>query len=290
MRHALVLACLAAAAGCAPGGGDALGPSENQAPVIRSITTVPDRVPVGGTAEIRVDALDPDGDRLFFQYAAEAGTISVPDATNPNHALYVQNGAVRPSDRITVKVVDTSNAGTTSVAVLPLQGNQPPVVELDWVIDERSCHPECALTVHAVARDADGDALSYTWSGCTSGTQATARCEIVAPGVFTAAVVVRDAFGGVTSVSEEAVGVNEPPSVRGGRTVSGPNAALRVTHSDPDGDRLTCGWSGDCTCTGQQGSFDLTCTVPAGAGTCGMRFVCSDAFGATGHTDFTVLP
>lgn len=278
------------AGGCNPG--NPAGPSINHAPEIRSVTVVPTRVPIGGTAQVQVVAIDPDGDRLFYKYAAESGTISIPDAANPGQAVYVQNGAARASDKITVTVVDTRDTAATVATSVPLQGNQPPTVFLEWTgaVGTGSCHPPCTVTIAAIAVDPDGDPMTYEWSGCASGTDSTARCRLVAPGSVTASVAVSDGHGGVTTDSVTAVGTNAPPSVRGGQTVRGPQAALRVSSSDPDGDGLECGWSGDCTCTGQQASFDLLCDVPSAAGSCSMTFRCTDIFGASAQTQFTVLP
>jgi len=284
----------AAAVGCAPGKGDPLGPSVNHAPVIRSVTLVPDRVPLGGTSHLSVDAIDPDGDALFYKYSADSGTITIPDASTPNQAVYVQNGAARLVDRITVTVVDRANAATSVTSKISLQGNQPPTVTLAWVNGGKNgggtCHPECSITLRADASDPEGDALSYNWSGCTSGNEQTARCTIESVGAVTASVVVSDGHGGLATAAVEAQGVNAAPNVSGGRTLSGPHATLAVSASDPDGDALDCGWTGTCTCTGSTGSYNLTCDVPGGAGSCGMRFACTDVFGAGAETDFTVLP
>jgi hypothetical protein len=290
---ALASICISAAGGCAPGSGDLLGPSINHAPIVRSVTTVPERVTVGGTAVVRVDAVDPDGDQLFYRYSAESGSVTVPDAANPNQAVYVQNGAARDADRITVTVTDTRNASATLTAVVPLLGNRPPAVTIEWVKtgpgNKDSCHPDCTLTARAVASDPDGDPLTYVWSGCASGTEVTAQCSVLAPGVVSAVVVVSDGHGGVTAVSADALGTDADPIVTGGRVIQGPQAQLSAQFSDPDGDPLTCGWSGDCTCTGQASTFNLSCDVPAGAGSCSMLFQCTDVFGASGQTRFTVL-
>jgi hypothetical protein len=260
--------------------------------VVRSITATPDRVPIGGTAQIRVDAIDPDGDRLFYRYSAQAGTITVPDAANPGQAVYVQNGVALASDTVSVVVTDTWDAKANAQIAIPLQGNRPPVVTVSWTtpFPGGECHPDCTLTAKADATDPDGDALSYEWAGCASGTRATAQCEIQVPGTVNASVVVSDGHGGVTIASISGVGTNGAPIVGGGTTLHGPQAVLRPTYADPDDDTLTCGWSGDCTCTGDPTTPSIVCGVPATSSSCSMYFVCTDPFGASGETKFTVLP
>jgi hypothetical protein len=287
MRRAGFL--LLAATACVPG--SATAPSVNDAPMIRSVTASPDRILVGGTTQIRVDAIDPNGDRIFYHYSAEAGTITVPDAANPNQAVYVQNGLTRELDTIRVVVTDVWNAKAESELKLPLQGNRPPAVTLSWGEPNTAghCHPECVLTVQVQATDPDGDALSYQWAGCATGQDLNAPCHVTKPAFVVASVVVSDGHGGVTVTSLVGLGTNAAPVVRGGAAVHGPHAELRPSFEDPDGDAVTCGWSGDCTCTGDRASTDLTCDVPGNLGSCAMLFVCTDSFGAQGQTRYTVL-
>ncbi len=272
-----------------------MGSDANHAPEIRGITLVPDRVAVGGSVQVRVDAVDSDGDRLFYRFAADSGTFSVPDPGRPEQAVYVHNGSARTSDRITVVVTDARNAGATASRILALEGNQAPTVTLEWVGggSRAECHPVCTLTFEAKADDSDGDALTYAWTGCAAGTgteRHRARCQVLFPGTFELSIVVMDGHGGVTTASGEAVGTNEPPFVGGGHTVEGPRAFLQPFYRDPEGDALDCGWSGNCTCTGENASLNLFCDVPSGIPSCAMRFACVDPFGAKGETRFPVLP
>lgn len=172
--------------GC--GGEGPVGPASNRSPQVRSVTVTPAVVPLGGTAAIRVDAVDPDGDALFFHYQADAGTVTR-DEADGSQAVYRNDGVPRPADRITVTVLDGSSATIVHEAPVSLQGNRAPVVR---VVGARSCHPPCALELTAMAEDPDQDPLSYTWSGCASGTERAARCSLTAAGHFTAAVAVQD--------------------------------------------------------------------------------------------------
>ncbi|NLC55998.1 MAG: PKD domain-containing protein, partial [Armatimonadetes bacterium] len=57
------------------------GESENEPPVIRGWTVTPDPVPPGNTAQISIEAHDPDGDALTYSWSAAAGTLSGSGAT-----------------------------------------------------------------------------------------------------------------------------------------------------------------------------------------------------------------
>jgi len=285
VKRLLLLPCLVAAA-CVGDAGNPLGPSLNRAPQIRGITVTPAVVLLGGTAAVQVDALDPDGDRLFFRFSAEAGTV-VADPAQPGRATYVQNGTDRPTDRITVTVVDTRNAAASASRGITLQGNRPPQVS---VSGGGSCHPACRKTFTASASDPDGDPLAFLWSGCASGTERTAVCDVTAVGTVTATVVVSDGRGGLASARGEAEGTNSAPVVTGGADFAAARARFNVFYDDPDGDPLVCGWLGNCQCTGSVQSYNLDCVLPSGLASCVQRFSCTDPFGASSFTEFRLNP
>lgn len=249
------------------------------------MTLTPAAVPPRGTARVQVDATDPDGDRLFFRYAAESGLVAA-DPANPAVATYTDRGGGADSDRLTVTVTDSRNTSATLTRTVPLQGNRRPVVALGTVVDE--CHPPCRITFTAEATDPEEEELSYAWSGCASGTERSAPCFLDHPGPATAAVTVADAQGGVTTVSATVQGTNGAPVIRGVQDSPAGEPRLLVFETDPDDDRMVCGWWGDCRCTGSHQSFNLTCTVPSSAANCFQRFACTDPFGATGEYTFTL--
>ena len=71
------------------------------------MTLTPPVVPPRGTATVQVDAIDPDGDQVFYRFAAETGTVT-PDPGNPSRATYVHAGGTAGADRLTVTVRSVS--------------------------------------------------------------------------------------------------------------------------------------------------------------------------------------
>jgi hypothetical protein len=263
-----------------------VGPDSNRSPEIRSVTVSPAVIPLGGTATVRVEAIDPDGDALFFRYEASGGTFTI-DSAQPGTATYRNDGVARSSDSIRVVVTDRSNASASGTAAVTLQANRPPTVRATALLPEAECHPRCSLTVEAVAEDPDGDDLSYVWSGCASGTGERESCSIPQPGDYTAAVTVSDGRGGVASASVDLRGTNRPPIVQGSAQVFAAGTwRILVAEEDPDGDAMVCGWHGDCQCTGSVQSFTLICQIPATVNRCFERFACTDPFGASGERRF----
>jgi hypothetical protein len=275
-----VVALLASACGA----DGPLGPASNRAPQVRSVTITPPVVPVGGTAVVVVDAVDPDGDALLYHYEALAGTITA-DPADASRANYKNNGAARPGDRIIVTVLDPSTAVTRAEAVVSLQDNRAPVITR--LAAARTCHPPCTIELRVEAEDPDGDAMTYSWSGCAAGsTTPTARCTLSTVGEVSAMVTVQDVRGGSTSRDIVLEGVNGAPVVTGGQILRGYTQARFVaTASDPNGDGMTCGWAGTCLCQHASGS-SLECFLPATQSSCGMRYTCVDVFGASGFTEF----
>lgn len=249
------------------------------------MTLTPPVVPPRGTAVVQVDAIDPDGDRVFFRYSAESGTVTA-NPSNPGLATYVDRGGTGESDRLTVTVTDARNTSATLTRTVPLQGNRRPVVALTSEAD--SCHPPCRITFTAEASDPEEEELSFVWSGCASGNERRAACVVDHPGPVAAAVAVSDPQGGLTTMAASVEGSNRAPVIRGVQDAPTGEPRLLVFEDDADGDRLVCGWWGDCRCMGSNQSFNLTCTLPSFANSCFQRFACTDLFGATGEYTFTL--
>jgi hypothetical protein len=118
----------------------------------------------------------------------------------------------------------------------------------------------CALDVVAQASDSDGDALTYSWSGCATGDASKAVCTIKDPGTATATVAVDDGHGHHVTASASAEGEREPenaaPSVAvvfpaGNQCTPSPGTPcvldVAAQALDPDDDPLTYSWSGCAT-------------------------------------------
>src|SRR5262245_30912915 len=188
-----------------------VGPGSNRAPVIRNVVVSPPSVGLGGSATVSVEALDPDGDRIFFRYVADTGTITA-DPQQPARATYVNSGPLGPAKaRITILVTDDKNATSTFDADVGLLGNQSPLVQV--TANRSSCHPGCIVGVTATAQDPENDVLEYSWSGCASGAGRTAECRVRNVGPVTAVVTVRDSRGGIALGAATVSGVNEAPAV-----------------------------------------------------------------------------
>jgi hypothetical protein len=175
-----------------------------------------------------------------------------------------------------------------------------------------SCHPSAAASTRGArgctvaflalgVSDPDGDAVALSWSGCASGTDASASCTITAPGEVVATVTATDGRGGRTSVSASAFGVNVPPQLRfgsprpqdpstPGRTYSMVGAQPEDADGDEEGNtlcqRMVFTVSGPCraghTCGGVGDVFDVDVTTSNGPGTCLLEARTRDSWGAEG--------
>jgi hypothetical protein len=268
-----------------------VGPGSNRAPEVRNVTVSPPTVGPGGSATIRVEAVDPEGDALFYRYSAEAGSVT-PNPGQPAQATYTNTASPgRGTDRVTVFVTDSKNATGTYTASIGLLGNQPPRVRIE--AGRSGCHPGrpgdfCTIALTALAEDTEGDVLDYVWAGCASGVLRQAECRVRAIGPTTAVVSVTDARGATSLASVTVQGENRAPNVVRDGPESRPSPArLVITPEDPDdGSDYRCGWRGDCTCRGDFQSYNTTCEVATGASTCNMTVYCWDGWGATGEARF----
>ena len=135
----------------------------------------------------------------------------------------------------------------------------------------------CTLEVAAAASDPDGDALTYAWSGCATGSASTAVCTIKDPGVVVATVAVSDGHGHTVSASASGEGEpepNRPPSVAvvfpaGTACAPSPGSpcAIEVLAqvTDPDGDALRYSWSGCASGSGERAQCTISAPGPTTA-------------------------
>jgi hypothetical protein len=266
-----------------------VGPGSNRAPEIRNVLVSPPSVGLGQSASVRVEAQDPDGDPLFFRYAADTGTLT-PDPQQPGRATFTNTDpGGRTSARLLVYVSDDKNAQSSFNVNVDLLGNQSPRVQVR--AGRVTCHPECTISVTAEAQDAEGDQLEYLWSGCASGAFRSAECRVRHVGPATAIVSVRDARGGVAVGTATVSGTNAAPSVaREGPEQRASPSRLVINPVDADpGDDFLCAWRGDCKCTGDFQSWNVNCELPGGASSCLMTAYCWDDWGGRGDARFRLV-
>ena len=157
----------------------------------------------------------------------------------------------------------------------------------------------CEVTVAAEAADPDGDALTFAWSGCASGSQTRSSCRVERPGSMEAAVVVSDSKGNSTRASAVVEGINRPPEVMIGYvTAFAGSFELLGNVKDPE-EGFPCGrqYCATAVTSGACGPAFLECTCLAGlvasvvktasAGVCTVTFSLRDSWGLEGQSSFS---
>lgn len=141
-------------------GNDGTGP-DNRAPVIQSVSVVPENVGVSESASLRCSATDPDNDVLVYTWSAENGTFPngpagtfvlwlAPEDTGLYAAsVVVSDGKLTDSETIDINVIAISN--------------QAPVIQ-NIIANPAVVLPGAVTNLTCVADDADGDSLNYMWS------------------------------------------------------------------------------------------------------------------------------
>jgi hypothetical protein len=116
--------------------------------------------------------------------------------------------------------IDGSGAisGGTSLPARAFVYQQDPMAHLFdapsvTVTSSPSCHPTCTVTFTASGTDPEGDPLSYSWSGCASGTGTSKTCQITSMATITATVTASDGNGTSTSASKSVLPSNQTPSI-----------------------------------------------------------------------------
>lgn len=160
----------------------------------------------------------------------------------------------------------------------------------------------CTLTVKVDASDADGDSLSFAWSGCAAGASRQATCTVDRPGPVVAAVDVSDGHGHTVRGTASGGGTNQPPGVQilSVTPIDNVGAELFFSVIDPD-EGFLCGKeccepaavSGACrptvalNCSCLSG---LTAEVwwTASSGMCTVTFSVKDSWGLIGTTAVTL--
>ena len=153
-------------------------------------------------------------------------------------------------------------------------GNTAPTVTLQ---STATVVEGASLSITATGSDADGDALTYSWTtgtitgvlGTTSGTITFTAPQVTADRTETMTVTVSDgsltASASVTVTITNSTSTNQTPTVTLPSTASvaeGSSLTITATASDPDGDTLTYSWNTG-TITGVTGTSTAAITFTA---------------------------
>jgi hypothetical protein len=170
----------------------------NTPPVIASLTPSAATVGAGSSCTVTCTASDADGDALTYTWTASGGTI-----TGTGNSVTWTAPTTEGTYTVSVGVSD-GKGGTDSESCDIQVANTPPVIA-SLAPSSSIVLPSGSCTVTCTASDADGDALTYTWSttgGAISGTGSTITWTAPATeGTYNISVSVSDGKGGTDSDS-----------------------------------------------------------------------------------------
>ncbi|HEX5752697.1 MAG TPA: myxosortase-dependent M36 family metallopeptidase [Archangium sp.] len=200
-------------------------------------------------------ASDEDGDTLSYSWVQVSGTpVALSGATSARATFTAPETVSGETLSFRLTVSDGQSSASDTVNVVVDTVNRAPVVTVPAVtVDELS-----TATLEAIASDADGDRLTYSWTQLTgtpvvlSGAD-TARVtfsagEVSADSVLTFRVEVFDGFTTASSdvaVTVRNVTVNRAPTVNAGVDGTANERSvytLSGSASDVDGDALSYAW------------------------------------------------
>lgn len=250
-------------------GGAAVSLSADLSPVIKRISVVPTPLVVGQPVMVNLDAEDPDGQALTYQWTSDcAGTFVDDKQQNASFALssLPEGGTCR----FQVDVADADGAHTIGV-LNQKTGTTPvdraPVIE-SATESQGELAPGQAALVIVKASDPDGQELAFSWMadvGTVTELGGSAPHEVslrfTAPatlpeGAMHLVVTVKDSGAQSAKVTFIFNRPNHAPTMTGPTISSvplllGAMAQLNVTAVDGDGDLLTFTWTSSC-----DGTFD----------------------------------
>ena len=271
-----------------------IGTTANQKPSIRSVGASPPQASPGGTIQLGVDATDPEGKSLSFQWNAPQGwSLDTPNAQSTSLTAPSSYGETAT---VQVTVTDSEGAEATGrVAVSTPQNNGPRLLGLSAAPTTVERNGTIQATVSA--SDPNGDSLNYNWSisgnwSIQNDSGNTSKVTVMAPNqpgsTAVLEVVVDDGNGGsataTTTVSTEP---NQTPSISGLAASStsldkGDTATISVTANDPDGDSLSYTWNVPSSWTQSGSGSQIDVTAPDQYGQSGVvKVTVSDGFGGS---------
>ncbi len=267
-----------------------LSTAPNRPPIVESMSASPPQLDPGGKATVSVEASDPNGDELAYQWTVPESWSTEGEGADVDLAAPDRVGA---TTSVRVVVSDGDRKTSASVVVSTAQRNQAPILQ-SFDAYPRTVEPGGTIDLAASATDPEGDALSYTWSVAGGGwaleSTDQASTTLTAPDVSgqrtTVTLTISDDNGHqveasrvVSTRANRAPRLNSlearPSTIEPGGTLS-----VEARATDPDGDALTYDWTapGGWSISGQGDSVQVTAPdTYAASGT--IELVVEDARG-----------
>lgn len=272
--------------------------NENDGPTIGSLTATPPSVDKSGTIDLEVEASDPNGDSLSYEWSVtDPQTWTLSD--NGNQATLQSPDQPGVTTKIRVTVTDAEGKQATASRVVSTSANQAPSVST-MTAQPQTASPGGTVTVEADSRDPDGDSLDYEWTIPSNWTKSGSGSQVTltAPDTYDESGLVRvdveDGFGGQASGSVLVSTERNQAPVLSALTANPQSVApsgsvtVEATGRDPNGDTLDYNWTVPSDWS-QSGSGDeITLTAPDSYGQSGLvELELSDGHGQS--TTGTVL-
>ena len=141
--------------------------SSNSAPVIEEVTLLPSRPRPGETVQVQVQAHDPDGDPIAFDYHWRADGRSLPEAEGKS-ALHVEKLSRGSAIEVTVVAHDAHGESAPQTAIARI-GNLPPTILTVAMQPEGKVSQGVDVTAVPRATDPDGGEIEYHYHWMVNG-------------------------------------------------------------------------------------------------------------------------
>src|SRR6185437_12090095 len=215
----------------------------------------PDSITDIQTSTLSVTATDAEGDALTYSWTPSGGSIS----GSGSSVTFTPPAVVSPTTFTVALSISDGHGGTATggTSVKVSRHNTAPQITAGPSASPDSITDIQTSTLSVTATDAEGDALTYSWTpsgGSISGTGASVAFTppaVVSPTTFTVALSISDGHGG-TATGGTSVKVsrhNTAPQITAGPSASPDSitdiqtSTLSVTATDAEGDALTYSWT-----------------------------------------------
>jgi hypothetical protein len=241
-----LLMTLCGGVSCEKEKGAGLASRTNAPPVISAIRIVPENPTQRDAVTVSIEAHDPDGDAITYEYQWIKNDADVPGQNNN----VLQNSHFKKGDSIRVKVTPADGKGrgepfvSSAVKIL----NSPPVIQEVW-IEPKVAFASDPLKALIKSEDKDGDFVYYTYQWEKNGVLLSEeKGAVLEPGRFkrgdSVTVTItpddRDVLG-TPKKSGPLVISNSPPVITSSppSTLSGNSYMYQLKVNDPDNDAVT---------------------------------------------------